>query len=119
MGSIEFVSTDPKIIGERVKFYRERAKLKQTELDILVGYKPGMIHAVEKGAKRMSHQKRQAVAQALGVPPAALTATRQLTDEELQALELFLMMLQTENRPHFHSIQRLLLDFEKDFKSNN
>lgn len=59
-------------IGQRIKFYRQRMGLKQTELAKRANVNQGFLSEIERGRRRPSPNSLQALAVALDVPPAVL-----------------------------------------------
>ncbi len=59
-------------MGQRIKFYRQRAGLKQIELAQRARVNQGFLSEIERGRRRPSPSALQALAVALDVPPAVL-----------------------------------------------
>lgn len=59
----------PKLLGEKVKFYREDRKLYQVELADIVGISTGYIGSIEQGVRSPSLKVLKKIAKALKVSP--------------------------------------------------
>ena len=53
---------DPKILGKRIKFFRERAHLSQLELETSINASAGMISRIEKGRVNPTKETMQKIA---------------------------------------------------------
>lgn len=91
-----------KLIGRRIKFYREAINMKQDHLSHEVGYKSGnsIISQAEDGKKLMPLDKLHKAAKVLGVPVSALLSEEPMTDEELEAFQNLAKLCKDRKSPH-------------------
>lgn len=101
----------PTSFAHRLRWARERAGLTQLELGVLAGLEPKVaaprINQYENGVHEPKVETAQALADALGIPPAFLYTT----DEELAGLLLVWADLDATER------QKLLKNAEAQLKS--
>jgi len=104
-----------KIMGERIRQLRKaRTALTQTEFGALLGYSRSMISAIERGDRRMEHDKILAASRILGVEPPVLTWPRELSEEELDLVIAFYTGLENPDKTdNWGAIRTLLLDTRK------
>lgn len=78
------------LIGERVVEARRRQGLTQTKLALLAGINQGFLSQIERGKQMPSMQTINAIAVALGVPPAVLVGEGDVHDapQPLDTIEL-------------------------------
>lgn len=101
-------------IGSRIRKYRKRIGMTQTELAKAVGYtSSGMMSQVENGLVGVEISKLQKIAKVLGVHPGALIAFEEFDDQALAALMKFEHLLVAKPKPKYlDAILALMKDEE-------
>lgn len=88
-----------KVLGSRIRFFRERAGMTQSELARAIGLsaEAGAISQVERGMFQMESLNLVNISKALHIHPAALMTEKPLTNEDLVILSDFLKVLESKD----------------------
>jgi transcriptional regulator with XRE-family HTH domain len=99
-----------KIVGKRILTFRTQKGLSQEEFAELMGYKSksSMISQIENGGTIMSVEQAIKASKILNVHPAALLSDVDVTDEDVQALSDFLLILEDLKNPNREAIKTLI-----------
>jgi transcriptional regulator with XRE-family HTH domain len=89
-----------KVFGERLKYFRDRAGMTQSQLATSIGLSAGAgaISQIEKGVIGMEPVNIVNAAKTLKIHPAALLTNDELTNEELEILSEFLAILALKDK---------------------
>ena len=99
------------VIGKRVRHFRKRVGMTQTELGRAVGYSSpsGSISQIEAGSKNMPRDKVHQAAKAIGVDPTVLLTDWDYTLEQLEVLaDLGRLLRSKKEAPNLHAIKQLI-----------
>lgn len=99
-----------KMIGHRIKFFRELRGMKQEEFAEKMEYESGssMISQIETGGTAMSIEKCVKAAQILNVNAAVLLTENDYSDDDLVVLDRFLSLLGNHSSPNLEAIKTLI-----------
>ena len=94
-------------IGARIKYFRERRGLTQSQLATLIGYQQGsMISQIESGDKRPSNEKLDKLAEVLQVPTGLLTTALEFSEDDVELAIKLTLMLRDHSR-HYETVKAL------------
>ncbi len=98
------------MVGERIRFFRKKARMSQVSLGEAVGYtSSGSISLVERGKIMMEPEKINKAAEILNVDPIILTTREDLTNEQLVILSNLFKIFRVKGKtPHYDSIKSLI-----------
>ena len=103
--------------GEKIKFFRERIGMSQTELAHRTGYAGrSAISRIESGARDISQSKLKLFAHVLGVEPISLVSDRdpaseqQIRDTERQKILDFIEQLPEDSLPTYRALFELPIE---------
>lgn len=98
------------MIGKRIKLFRKAMKLSQEKFADKMGYDSGssMISQIENGGATMSMEQAVKAARILNVHPAVLLTDKNYSDDDLRALNNFLLILEDHKNPNRDAIKTLI-----------
>lgn len=103
-----------KQLGARIKMFREKRGIGQVELATACGYSStGTISQIERGMSGMEISRLMKAADYLGVHPAALLTKLDLTDDQLERLSKFALLISHPDKAKNLEAILALLDMEK------
>jgi transcriptional regulator with XRE-family HTH domain len=93
------ITKEKRIIGQRIKYFRELRGMSQIELNRLAGYKGrGMMGFIEEGSTGVSQDKLKQIAEILNVPVSVLVTPIEMPDAKIEILSNVIKILQMEGK---------------------